>query len=75
MPRRSLFHNSIISESISLELKGVVWRKKTSITVKITYLLPEVKMKTICILAAYGTSQISINAQSRENTIGQKTMY
>jgi hypothetical protein len=43
-------------------------------TIEIAYLLPEVKMKTICILAAYGTSQISMNAPSRENTIGQEIM-
>jgi hypothetical protein len=74
MPQRSLSHNSIPSESISLELKDVVWRKKTSVAIEIIDLLPEVKMKTICILAAYGTSQISMNASSRENTIGQKIM-
>jgi hypothetical protein len=43
-------------ESISLQPKGVVWRKKTSMTIKITYLPPEIMMKIICILAAYGTS-------------------
>jgi hypothetical protein len=43
-------------ESISLQLKGVVWRKKTSMTIKITYLPPEITMKIMCILAAYGTS-------------------
>jgi hypothetical protein len=52
----------------------VVWRKKTSMTIKITYLVPEVKTKTICILAAYGTSQVSMNAPSRENCIGQEIM-
>jgi hypothetical protein len=39
----------------------VVQRKKTSITIKITYLFPEFKTKTICILAANGISQISMN--------------
>jgi hypothetical protein len=52
----------------------VFWRKKTSVTIEITYLLPEVKTKTIYILAAYGTSQISMNAPSKENTIGQEIM-
>jgi hypothetical protein len=41
-------------------------------TIKITYLLPEFKTKTICILVANGTSQISMNAPSRENTICQE---
>jgi hypothetical protein len=57
-----------------LEPKGVVLRKKTSMAIEVTYLLPEVKTKTIRILAAYGTSQISMNAPSRENTIGQEIM-
>jgi hypothetical protein len=64
----------MLSESISSESKVMVWRKKTSMTIKITYLPPKIKMKTICILAAYGTSQISMNAPSRENTIGQEIM-
>jgi hypothetical protein len=71
-PRRSLSHNSILSESISLEPKGVVWRKKISMTIEITYLLPKVKTKAICILATYGTSQISMNSSSREITIGRE---
>jgi hypothetical protein len=57
-----------------LEPKGVVWRKKISMTIEITYLLSDVKTKTIRILAAYGTSQISMNAPSRENTTGQEIM-
>jgi hypothetical protein len=52
----------------------VVWRKKISMTIKIAYLLPKVKMKIIYILAAYGTSQIFMNAPSRENIIGQEIM-
>jgi hypothetical protein len=74
MPLRSLSHNSILSEIISLEPNGVFLRKKTSMTIEVTYLLPEVETKTICILDAYGTSQISMNAPSRENTIGQEIM-
>jgi hypothetical protein len=74
MPPRSLSHNSILSEIISLEPNGVFLRKKTSMTIEVTYLLPEVETKTICILDAYGTSQISMNAPSRENTIGQEIM-
>jgi hypothetical protein len=42
--------------------------------IEIIDLLSEVKTKTTCILAAYGTSQISMNAPSRENTIGQEIM-
>jgi hypothetical protein len=74
MSRRSLFHNSILSKSITLQLKGVARRKKTSMIIKITYLLPEFKTKIICILAAIGTSQICMNAPSRENTIHQEIM-
>jgi hypothetical protein len=74
MHQRSLFCNIILSESITLQPKDVVWRKKTSMINEITYLLPEFKTKTICILAAYGTSQISMNAPSRENTLGQEIM-
>jgi hypothetical protein len=73
-PQRRLSHNSIFSESISLEPKGVVWRKKTSMAIEVIDLLPEFKTKTICILVAYGTSQISVNAPFRENTIGQEIM-
>jgi hypothetical protein len=43
-------------------------------TIEITYLLPEFKTKIICILAANGTSQISMNAPSRENIIHQEIM-
>jgi hypothetical protein len=43
-------------------------------TIEITYLLPKVKTKTICIIAAYGTSKIFMNAPSREDTIGQEIM-
>jgi hypothetical protein len=74
MSWRSLFHNSILSESISSQPKGVVWRKKTSMTIEIIYLLPEFKTKTICILGAYGTSQISMNAPSKENTMGPEIL-
>jgi hypothetical protein len=35
-------------------------------TIEIAYLLPEFKKKTICILAANGTCQISMNAPFRE---------
>jgi hypothetical protein len=73
-PQRSLFHNSILLESITLQPKGVVRMKKTSMIIEITYLLPEFKTKTICILAANGTSQISMNASSRENTICEEIM-
>jgi hypothetical protein len=73
-PQRRLSHNSIFSESISLEPKGVVWRKKTSMAIKVIDLLPEFKTKTIRILVAYETSQISVNAPFRENTIGQEIM-
>jgi hypothetical protein len=52
----------------------VARRKKTSMTIKITYLLPEFKTKIICILATIGTSQIFLNAPSRENTIRQEIM-
>jgi hypothetical protein len=57
-----------------LEPKDVVLRKKTSMAIKVIYLLPEVKTKTICILTAYGISQISMNAPSRENIIGHEIM-
>jgi hypothetical protein len=43
-------------------------------TIEITNLPPEVKTKTICILAACGTSQISMKAPSKEITIGQEIM-
>jgi hypothetical protein len=40
--------------------------------IEVTYLLPYVKIKAIYMFATYGTSQISMNAPSKENTIGQE---
>jgi hypothetical protein len=57
-----------------LEPKGVVLRKKTSMAIEVTYILLVVKTKTISILVAYGTSQISMNTPSRENIIGREIM-
>jgi hypothetical protein len=57
-----------------LKPKGVVLRQKISMAIEVIDLLPEVKTTTICILATYGASQISMNAPSRENTIGQELM-
>jgi hypothetical protein len=74
MPQMSLSHSSILFESISLGPKGVVWSNKSSMAIEITYLLPNVKTKIVCILVTYGTSQISMNSPSRENTIGQEFM-
>jgi hypothetical protein len=73
-PWSSISHNSILSKIFSLEPKCVVWRKKTSMTIEITYLLTEIKTKIICILAVYGTSQISMNTPSREKIIGKEIM-